>query len=206
MIFIDSISSEAINLVNKHSFFKGLTTNPTILKKNNLNFYDAIQVLLKTRGLHFIQISLKDKKYFEYLIERPKLSEKFIVKIPWIPFKVTSFVEQLQEKNYKICATAIYEYSQIISALEMDVDFLAIYYSRMLRNEYSSNYIQDLLKVFQYPEKFLVASLKSKDDINKVIKMGFKNFTIDEKVAKKYFDISFPENDFEKFENDFKED
>jgi len=48
--------------------------------------------------------------------------------------------------------------------------------------------------------------LKTVEDINEVIKMGYKNITIDEKLALEFFKMNFPNNDLEKFENDFEEE
>ena len=206
MIFVDSISSNSIELISKNLFFEGLTTNPTILKKNGISFEKALQTLSEVRGTHFVQISLRDERYLNYLVENPFYSNKIIVKIPWVPLKISKFVKKLREKKYKICATAVYDFNQIISALTLDIDYIAIYYSRMLKSGYKKEYIKDLLTIFPYPEKFLVASLKTVEDINEVIKMGYKNITIDEKLALEFFKMNFPNNDLEKFENDFEEE
>ncbi|MBO8161452.1 MAG: transaldolase [Thermosipho sp. (in: Bacteria)] len=206
MIFIDSISSNAIELISKNLFFEGLTTNPTILKKNNISFETALQLLYKVRGTHFVQISLRNKRYLNYLMEKSFFSDKIVVKLPWVPLEISDFVRKLRERRYKICATAVYSFNQIVSALTLDVEYIAIYYSRMLKCGYKKEYIKELLTIFPYPEKFLVASLKTVDDINEVIKMGYKNITIDEKLALEFFKVKFPNNDLERFEKDFKEE
>ena len=203
MIFIDSISNYAIELISKNLFFEGLTTNPTILKRNGIDFERALKILFEVRGKHFVQISLRNKKYLNYLIENPFYSSKIIVKVPWVPFEISDFVKKLRDKGYKICATAVYDFNQIISALALDVDYIAFYYSRMLKSGYTKEYIKEFLTIFPYPEKFLVASLKKTEDINEVIKMGYRNITIDEKLAQRFFGVDFPNNDLERFENDF---
>ena len=201
MIFIDDLSDRALELLEKYPFVSGITTNSSILKSGGYTLSEAVSVLRDVRGVHFIQGSLKDEEWSNVLLKQ-NLSEKFVVKLVWVPGSVERIAQTLKENGYKICATAVYTTGQGLSALEFGVDWIAVYYDRMARNGMNPS---ELITWFlKRNANVLVASLKSVDQIEKVLRLGNVSVTLPTNLFEEFVRPVFPEDDFERFEGDFR--
>lgn len=214
MIYIDSISLDAVKYLN-YGFIKGLTTNPTIIErdKNTEGFIDTVKYLQEIPGEHFVQGSVKkDVNWFGLLKAKVESGEidakKFTIKLPWDPLLASKYVLLLKRIGFKVCATAVYTIQQTYTAIAADVDYVAIYYDRMQKSGINAE--ERLIDMLQLCEKnkpnlrILGASIKDVESANKLLKLGIHDLTLPLDVLKEYIKVNFPQNDLERFEDDFK--
>lgn len=140
-MYLDSANLEDIKKSVELGFITGVTTNPTILKKEKRPRVDQIKDIAST-GIKslFVQLvgSTQEELYSDY--QALKTLEKEIgLKID---IKVPIFVEgiktikkiRLEDRETKILATAIYTADQGIVATLAGCDYLAPYVNRMQNN------------------------------------------------------------------------
>ncbi len=200
MIFVDGFGELAFEILEKFPFVKGITTNPTILKKSNASFSEAVRVLENIKGMHFIQGSLRNIEWMEVL--KSVKREKFVIKLPWDSRTAPKIAEKLTVLGFRFCATAVYKPSQVMSAKYSGASFVAVYYNRMIESNLNP---ADLIKfALEKDMKVLVASLKTPHQIEEVLKVGDVSVTLPPHVFLEFFTPYFPENDLTRFEEDFK--
>ncbi|MDY6894311.1 MAG: transaldolase family protein [Thermotogota bacterium] len=214
MIYIDSINEKAISLLN-FPFIHGLTTNPSIVKKetSTWGFVETVTFLQKIPGTHFVQGSVKkDKDWFmelHNLLEKKEIdAKKFIIKLPWDPSLAANYVLPLKDLGFKVCATAVYTIQQTFTAVFSNVDYIAFYYDRMRKSNIDvENRLLDILSICEKnkPElRLLGASIKDITTVNKLLKLGIHDLTLPLNVVEEILKTNFPQNDLEIFEDDFK--
>jgi len=213
LIYIDSLEEKAVLLL-KNSPISGLTTNPTIIKRdrNAWGFTDTIIYLQNNPGNHFIQGSVKNNNWFkrlEELLEKKEIdSKKFTIKLPWDPLLATFYIKPLKILGFKVCATAVYNLQQAYTALCAGVDYIAFYYDRMKKSNIDiEKKLLDIVNMCSKhkPElRLLGASIKDIQTANELVKLGVHDLTLPLNIAEEYLKVYFPQNDLEIFEDDFK--
>jgi transaldolase len=212
MLFIDSFTDRALELL-KNPIFKGVTTNPTILKRdrNNCGFEKAVEVLSGTGTDNFVQGSLRNDEWIKILkdkISTGKLDPaKLTIKLPWTSSEAAKYVKILKGMGLRVCATAVYSLEQCYTAVMCDVDYVAVYYNRMKNNGIDADkVISEMVKLTSIPEsktRILAASIKEVSTANRLLLAGVSDLTLPLDVAENYLEAVYPENDWEVFENNF---
>ena len=212
MLFIDSFTDRALELM-KNPIFKGVTTNPTILKRDrdNCGFKKAVERLSETNGDNFIQGSLRNDEWIKVLKEKISHGKvnpaKLTIKLPWTSSEAAKYVKILKNMELKVCATAVYSLEQCYTAIMCDVDYVAVYYNRMKNNGIDADkVISEMVQLTNIPEsntRILAASIKEVCTANRLLLAGVPDLTLPLDVAEKYIEAVYPENDWEVFENDF---
>ena len=213
MIYVDSLNDKAFKLVTL-PIFAGLTTNPTIIKKDRVEwgFSKTLMFLQKLEGSHFIQGSISNESWLKILEDKIKNkeieAEKFTIKLPWIPTSASKYIEKLHSLNLKVCATAVYSLEQCYTAILSNVDFVAVYYDRMKKNSMNPDKtIEKMLNLTDRQEsktRILAASIKNIETANKLLLAGVHDLTLPLEISQKFLETFFPMNDCETFENDFR--
>ena len=212
MLFIDSFTDRALELL-ENPIFQGVTTNPTILKRDreNWGFEKAVEVLSETDTDNFVQGSLRNDEWIKVLEEKissGKLNPaKLTIKLPWTSSEAAKYVKILKDMGLKVCATAVYSLEQCYTAVMCKVDYVAVYYNRMKNNGIDADkIIPEMVQLTNIPEsntRILAASIKEVSTANKLLLAGVPDLTLPLDVAEKYLEAVYPENDWEVFESDF---
>jgi len=200
LIFIDGFGNAAFEILQNWKIASGITTNTTILKREGYSFTKAVSILRNLPGTHFVQISLRGmdwKRVLEDLDEKGK----FVVKVVWKLPEAIEIAGILHDMGMRVCATAVYDSAQVLAAKEAEVEWVAIYYDRMIR----AGMEPKKLIGFSVAQgmRVIVASLKGKRQIEDAVKSGAQDITLPPDVFLEYFSIEFPHDDFEKFEEDY---
>ena len=201
MIFVDGYGKDALEVMRKYSFVSGLTTNPSILRKHGVGFEEALRSLNSLEGLHFIQVSLREDSWLKLFRDPEVKRERFVVKVGWEHVRSCEIAKILKDLGFRVCATAVYDEIQVLSALECGVDFVAVYFDRMKRAGMSP---EDLIEFSSRFLRTLVASLKGRDQLVAAARAGATDFTVPAEVFHEVFKTDFPHRDLEVFEEDFR--
>lgn len=212
MIYVDSLDNKVVELV-KHPFISGLTTNPTIVKRDKpeWGFQKTIEFLESIPGNHFAQGSIRNDNWLEVLHDKIKHYQldpiRFTIKLGWTPTEAGKFVPELKKLNLKICATAVYTYEQCYTAIMSGVDYVAVYFDRMNKNGINAmETIEAMVKLSNQTggnTRILAASIKSVNDANNLLKIGVPDLTLPLDVTEKFIDVVYPQNDLNVFESDY---
>ena len=214
MLYIDGICEKSVELVEQ-PVFAGITTNPTILKRDRPGWglMDAMKFLSKVPGeRHFVQGSLCSTEWIQKVKEFIKKSdfdpEFFTIKLPWDPQKASNIVPQLNDIGVGVCATAVYTLQQYYAAVSMEVEYVAVYFDRMMKAGIDADLrITEMLDIGDWHSnapRIIAASIKDIESANKLISLGVHDLTLPIEIAAEYVQGSFPADDLNRFEADFK--
>ncbi len=164
----------------------GVTTNPTIISKENKDFLEIIKniqlVLGEEKMLHVQVLSttyegiLEEAKFL-----KSKIKGNLYVKIPVSPEGIKA-MKILSKSNFNTTATAIITPQQALMAAECGAKFLAPYVNRI--DDIGGNGIEvvkeisNLLKLNNLDAKILGASFKNTNQVHSTILAGAESVTI----------------------------
>ena len=198
---LDTANIEDIKHANEFYPLSGVTTNPSIIAKENRNFWDIVKDIRNIIG--------PDKTFFaqtvqttaEKIVEEAKLmNEKsggdFCVKIPICEEGLKATME-LKKLGIKVLMTAIFTPAQALIAAKAGADFVAPYVNRL------DNIIGDGCKavaqiveefpIHNLPCKVLAASFKNAEQVHRCAMAGCQCVTVSADILKAV--ISHPMTD-----------
>ena len=186
MYIIDTANLEDIKRCVEFYPVAGVTTNPTIISKENTDFLKLIKEIREIIGpdmmLHVQVTAAKcDDIVKEALLLKEAVGGNFYVKIPISPegLKATSILHKM---GIKVTETAIFTQQQALIAALAGADFVAPYVNR-LDNIVSDGVqvvdeIVQLFKKHDIKTKVLAASFKTVEQIHKIAMTGCQSVTI----------------------------
>ncbi|HQB32393.1 MAG TPA: transaldolase family protein [Erysipelotrichaceae bacterium] len=167
----------------------GVTTNPTIIARENKPFEKVIaeidEVLDKKQTL-FVQVVSTD---YESMVEEGRyiasLRKNIVVKVP-VTADGLKAIKTLHKEGIKILATAINNATQGFVAALNGAEYLAPYVNRM------SNYtdgveetiiLQEMLDEHDLDTEIIAASLKNTGQVKELIRNGIESVTLPVDIA-----------------------
>lgn len=183
----DTASLDLIKKYANNLPIYGITTNPSILKKEgSFDFFNHFQeiknIIGDSKTLH-IQVTTDtcDEMIQEANAICDKLGKKTYIKIP-VTFEGLKAISQLKKDDYNITATAIYSKTQGLLAMESGADYIAPYYNRMHNLDIDSNKtiltFANVISNYNYKTKILAASFKNIHQVNCAIECGAHEVTL----------------------------
>jgi len=168
----------------------GVTTNPTIISKENRSFLDILKEIREIIGedkmLHVQAVSLKAEdivKEAEYLKET--IGGNIYIKVPVIAEGIKA-IKILKKKGIKTTATAIFTPQQALMAAIAGAEFVAPYVNRIDNITGNGiNVVAQIVKLFEIHHidaKVLAASFKNVQQVHEVILAGAQSVTVNAEV------------------------
>lgn len=186
MYIIDSASVKSIKKCAEFFPIDGVTTNPTIISKENTNFIELIKeirdIIGKDKMFH-IQATgdTAEKIVKEAVYLNEIVGGNFYIKIP-ISAQGLKATMEVKKLGIKVTETAIFTQQQALLAAKAGADFVAPYVNR-LDNIVSDGVnvvgeISKMFKNFDLPTKVLAASFKTVEQVHKIAMVGGDAVTI----------------------------
>lgn len=184
---LDTVNIEQIIHYQSIVPIAGVTSNPTILKKNAVDqFYPHLQKVKQVIGTSTLHVQVTGETTKEMVADaeaiRHHLGKDTYIKIP-VNAQGLAAINQLKSEGAKITATAIYSEFQGYLAINAGVDYLAPYVNRM------TNLGIDAIKIIaafaqvinknNSKSKILAASFATIEQVNQTIHAGAHAVTID---------------------------
>ena len=198
-IFADGANIQEIFLLNKKKYISGFTTNPSLMKKQNINDYKSfakkILTKIKKKPLSFEVTSDSLKEMEKQAIEISSWSKNIYVKIPFLNskgIKTTPLIKKLSKKGIKINVTAIFTIEQVkdtIKSLDKNsIAYLSIFAGRIA--DTGKNPSDIIKKSVKLSKKFknvevLWASCRQVYSIFEANKIGCHIITVPNSIMKK---------------------
>ncbi|UUV98654.1 fructose-6-phosphate aldolase [Vagococcus luciliae] len=184
---LDTINLETIRLYNDCLEIDGVTSNPSIVKKEGrVDFYqhmkDIRQVIGFDKTLH---VQVIGKTYEEMMTDAKALISEIdsdiYIKVP-TTLDGLKVMKELKKMEIGVTATAIYSTFQGIMAINVGADYIAPYYNRMENLGVQSSEVllelSEVIKTSQSSTKILAASFKNVLQVNSAISAGAHAVTI----------------------------
>ena len=193
MVYIlDTANIEDIKHCNEFYPLSGVTTNPSIIAKENRNFWDIVKDIRNIIGPDKLFFAQTVQTTAEKIVEEAKLmNEKsggdFCVKIPITEEGLKATME-LKKLGIKVLMTAIFTPAQALIAAKAGADFVAPYVNRI--DNIAGNgcgvvsEIVDQFALYNLPCKVLAASFKNTEQVNRCAAVGCQCATVNLDILK----------------------
>lgn len=131
-IFIDTANIEEIKEVYNLGIIDGVTTNPSLIAKENGDFKTRIEEIVKiVDGPISVEVlSLENEKMVEEAMEFAKLNENIVIKIPMCKEGLKA-VKFLHEKGVKTNVTLIFSAQQALLASKAGATYVSPFLGRL---------------------------------------------------------------------------
>ncbi|APC38840.1 transaldolase family protein [Clostridium estertheticum] len=210
-MFLDTANINDINECMKTGVLKGITTNPTILLKENVNRFKQIENILGTNTeLLFVQLigDTIEELYDDYeKLNNIKGCKKIAYKVP-INLIGLEVVNKIKSNNPKtiVLGTAIYSADQGILAALAGCDYVAPYVNRMSNNNINPFDAISKMRLFyddrELECKILAASFKNTNQILDALEAGAHTCTIPTDLFKQMVNKELALNAIKVFNHD----
>ncbi len=206
-MFLDSANLKEIEEVNSLGLFKGVTTNPTLISKENILIKDIISfcknldltIFVQTIEDDYLRIFEEGKYYFSLF------PEKLILKIPFSIEGLKS-LNLLKKEGIPYSITSIFSLSQIILSLPYEPLYIIPYINRIGRyGGEPFKIIRDakiIIKEKNFSVKILSASFRSSKEVEEVLISGSDAVTIPKSILDEIFENPLTKKAIEDFKRD----
>ncbi len=189
---LDTADIKAIKHCNEFYPLSGVTTNPSIIAKQNRDFWEIVKEIRDIIGPNKTFFAQTVQKTSDKIVEEAKLmNEKsggdFCVKIP-IGEEGLKATMELKKLGIKVLMTAIFTPAQALIAAKAGADYVAPYVNR-LDNILGDGcevvaQIVEQFAIYDLPCKVLAASFKNAEQVHKCAAAGCHCVTITDDVMK----------------------
>lgn len=225
MIYLlDTANIEEIKRINEYFPLSGVTTNPTIIAKENGDFKKIIENIFNVLGdnktVH-VQVTGKDSETIvkEAQLLRNTFGDNLYVKIP-VTLEGIKAIKELAKNGYKITATGILSPQQILMAAEAGAEYMAPYINRSDNiGENGIEIVRDAYKMLElckkttdemetrykrvFEPKILGASFKNVRQVHETIMAGAKSVTVGTEVFEKLIYHPYTDWSMDTFNSDW---
>lgn len=192
-MYIDSASSIEVENLLDWGIFKGVTTNPTLLKKEEGELISNLNKLLSYDiPTLFIQLTGSTEKEmlasFNLYQDEINDTDRIIYKIPIneVGIKVIKKIK-LTNPSIRFLGTAIYSVDQLIVAALSGCEFVAPYVNRMIVEGINPYEVieqgSQFIKKRKLNCQIMGASFKNSKQVTKALSYGADTVTISKEIA-----------------------
>ncbi|MCP2519308.1 fructose-6-phosphate aldolase [Candidatus Aminicenantes bacterium AC-708-M15] len=163
--FLDTANLEQIKEAVSWGVIEGVTTNPTLISKENMEFEELIKKICEiVPGPVSVEvISQEWKGMVEEAKKFAELAENVVIKIPMTVDGLKA-TRELSRKNIKVNMTLIFSPSQALLAAKAGASFISPFIGRL--DDISTpgmNLIEDIITIFNnymFDTEIIVASIR----------------------------------------------
>lgn len=209
---LDTADLAAIKHCNEFYPLSGVTTNPSIIAKENTDFWALVKSIRDIIGpdkLFFAQTVQTEasKIVEEACLMNEKSGGEFCVKIP-IGEEGLKATMELKKRGVKVLMTAIFTPAQALVAAKAGADYVAPYVNRLDNIIGDGCYvvaeIVEQFEKFGLPCKVLAASFKNAEQVHKCASAGCHCVTVTADVLKATITHPMTDAAIAGFEKDWK--
>jgi transaldolase len=191
-IFIDSANLVEIEEALKRGFPSGITTNPSILSKEERgDFREHIKKIIGLLEKYRYTIPLSIEVVSMNPTEMIAQAEEFVyhfgfykdiyIKIP-IGWDELAVITELRRRDIKVNCTCCMSFNQAVMAARAGANFVSIFYGRIRDIGYDAasivRTIHQVFKEWEAPSEIIVGSIRHIHDINEALMAGADIVTV----------------------------
>ena len=189
-IFLDTANLKSIRHYNEMGMVDGITTNPTLLSKEDGNPEDIMHEIVNiVKGpVNLEVIATETEQMIEEAHNLKKYGSNVIVKIPMIPAGLKA-VKQLTDIGIKTNVTLVFSSNQAILAAKAGASYVSPFIGRIDDSGQEGmaiiKEIHQIFKNYQYKSKILVASIRHPIHVIESAKIGADVVTLPPEILGK---------------------
>lgn len=206
--FLDTANLEEIREVASWGILDGVTTNPSLVSKENLKFEDLIKIICQiVSGPVSVEcVSDKSKDIIEEARRLSKLATNIAVKIP-ITIEGLKAIKVLSQEGIMVNTTLIFSPSQAILAAKAGARFVSPFIGRLDDiSEEGMNLIGDIVAIYDnygFETEVIVASIRHPRHVVEAALIGADIVTVPFAVMEKLVKHPLTDIGIEKFLKDW---
>ena len=208
-IFIDTANLDEIRKANDWGIIDGVTTNPTLVAKENKDFKEIVQEIIRIVDgpISVEAISTDAEGMVKEAIEMSEWSQNIVVKIPMIPEGLKA-VKILNTRNIKTNVTLIFSVNQALLAAKAGATYVSPFIGRLDDIGHDGmQIVRDMVNIFKlynFKTEIIVASIRHPLHVIEAAKAGAHVATIPFNVIEKMFEHPLTDAGLERFLKDWK--
>ncbi len=209
-IFLDTANIEQIRNGMKLGLVDGVTTNPTLISKENAKFEERIvEICEAVKGPVSAEVIATD---FDNMLSQARelasLNEHVVVKIPMTPDGIRA-VKALSEEGIKTNVTLIFSSLQGLLAAKAGATYVSPFVGRLddVGND-GMQLVAELSEIFGnygFATEIIVASVRHPIHVLQAAMIGADIVTIPYEVLLRLFNHPLTDNGLKRFQNDWQE-
>lgn len=208
-LFIDTANLDEIREISSWGVLDGVTTNPTILSREKMDYRTLIDAILKLVDgpISVEAVNEKAEKIIEEARILSKISENIVVKIPITPEGLAA-TKVLSKEGVKINMTLVFSVNQSILAAKAGATYASPFLGRL--DDIGSDgmtLLSDIVTVYQnygFKTQIIAASIRSPQHVVDAALIGADVCTIPYKVFTQMVKHPLTDKGIERFLNDWK--
>jgi transaldolase len=207
-IFIDSANIDEIKKANEWGVIDGVTTNPTLVAKENKDFKQLVREIISiVDGPISVEVIGTDaEKMVKEAVEMSEWSQNIVVKIPMIPDGLKA-VKILNGKNVKTNVTLIFSINQALLAAKSGATYVSPFIGRLDDIGHEGMQIVrdmvDIFKLYHFKTEVIVASIRHPLHVIEAAKADAHIATVPFNVIEKMFTHPLTDMGLERFLKDW---
>lgn len=211
-LLIDSANINAIKRIASYFPVDGVTTNPTLITKENkpfLSIVKEIRSIIGEESMLHVQVIATDAEEIvrQSVFLANEIGGNFYTKIP-VTAEGIKAMKQLKKEGIGITATTIYTHLQALTAAKAGAKYLAPYVNRIDNIAGSGAQvvaeIARSLELYGYDAKILGASFKNTSQVNEVLLAGAQAITAPPEIIETMIKHPSTSHDIEQFSDQWK--
>ena len=208
-IFIDTANIEEIRKANDRGVIDGVTTNPSLVAKEDREFRELVQEIVNiVNGPISVEvISTNAEEMVKEAVELSEWSPNIVVKIPMIPEGLNA-VKMLHAKEIKTNVTLVFSANQALLAAKAGATYASIFVGRLDDIGHDGlDVVRDTVNIFKsynFETEVLTASVRHPLHVINAAKLGSHVATIPPNVLALMFKHNLTDAGLERFLEDWK--
>jgi len=207
--FADTANIEEIRQIKKWGLLDGVTTNPTIISRENRPFKEVVMEILNTVDgpVNLEVISTEADGMIKEAIKLSSLAPNVVVKIPMTPEGIMA-VKELSNRGVKTNVTLTFSPTQALIAAKAGAGYVSPFIGRWddISTE-GMQVVEDILTIFNnygYKTEIIVASVRHPIHILQAARLGAHIVTAPFKVLEQLFHHPLTDIGLKRFLEDWK--
>ncbi|MDG5471158.1 fructose-6-phosphate aldolase [Jeotgalibacillus sp. ET6] len=206
--FIDTANMEEITEAHSWGIVSGVTTNPSLVAKENISFHDRLKEIteLVEGSVSAEVISLEAEGMIEEGTKLAQIAPNITVKVPMTPdgLKATA---AFAKKGIKTNVTLIFNANQALLAARAGASYVSPFLGRLDDIGHDGmqliNTISDIFAIHDIDTEIIAASIRHPQHVTQAALNGAHIATCPIKVLKQLFNHPLTDSGIEAFLNDW---
>jgi transaldolase len=191
-IFIDSANLQEIEESLKRGFPDGITTNPSILsKEQRRDFKEHIRDIISLLRRYDANLPLSVELFTTNVDDMLRQADSFVsdfgdyeqlaIKVPigWDELRV---IHHLRKQGVKVNCTCCMSYNQAIIAARAGANYVSLFWGRIRDTGYDAasvvRQVHETFREWHSPSEIIVGSIRQMIDVNEAIQAGADIVTV----------------------------
>ena len=208
-IFLDTADYKKIAECALTGLIDGVTINPTLLKVQNeppLKIVREILRVLPDAEINLQVTEQEPRKVYEQAREIARLADTMVVKIP-CSGQYLPVIAQLIEDDIPVNITLVFSVSQALEMAKLGVSYISVFIGRLYDSGVDglevASAVQDMLDLYSFESELLVASVRTKEQVEGSILLGADAITMPPDVFTQLVESPLSQAGLKKFADDW---